>query len=286
MKLSLRTTLPAVALLGVASSALAYQPPVTPTLDKCVGQLSMILDEKATELHKLANAKGHRVISEEDLKYSAKKLQRGDFVFALTLSQYNAWFGEQAEKLVLPTTLETYSAQMLDQETEDSAQVPLIHREKLEEGMARLAALDQKRGEGKLTKDEASMTLESLFRDLFLSDAELAKTKVKIVALFEPRMAIPYHPTEFALEDGYGQRGKNNSLIVGIEIDGLEYKRRVLAQTEFGKKTLAELSENHVMSEAGIYAMSLANALSGQLLTEADFAKLEAQALSLLPSCR
>lgn len=286
MKLSLRATIPAMALLGITSSALAYEAPVTPTLDKCAGQLSLILDNKATELQKLVTARGHRVISEEDLQYSAKKLQRGDFVFGLTLSQYNVWFGEQAEGLSLPTTLEKYSDQMLKQETEESQQVPLIRREKLEEGMARLAALDQKRGEGKLTKEESSMTLESFFQELFLSDRELATAKVKVVALFEPHMAIPYHPTEFALEEGYGQKGKNNSLIVGVEMNGLEYKRRVMSQSDFGKKTLGELSENHVMSEAGIYAMSLANALSGQILLESDYAKLEAQAISMLPSCK
>ncbi len=284
MKLSLRATLPAMALLGATQSVHAYQPPVTPTLDKCNGQLSIILDEKATELQKMVAAKGHRVLNDKDLLYSAKKLQRGDFVFAMNLGQYNVWFGDQAKQLSLPTTLEKYSEQM--QASEETAQVPLIRREKLEEGMAQLAALDQKRGEGKLTDEESARTLESFFADLFISDAELAKASVKIVAMFEPRMAIPYHPNEFALEEGYGQNGKQNSLVVGIEMNGLEYKRRVLTQSELGKKTLGELSQNHVMSDAGVYAMILANSLSGQLFTEADYPKLDAQAISMFPSCR
>lgn len=286
MKPSTQIALAALLLFsGAVHSAHGYQPPVTPTLAVCATPLSIFLSDGDTALNQLVIAKGHRVVTSSDLLYSAKKLKRGDFVFAINQNEYNVWFNEQAKQIALPTTMESYVAKMLQDENESSLEIPLIRRAKLEEGMTRLAELDEKRGQGKLSKEEAAMKLESFFSDLFISDAELAKASVKVVTLFEPRMAIPYHQDQFALEEGYGENGKQNGVVVGIEINGLEYKRRVLESSEIGKKTLGELSENHVMSEAGVYAMALTNALNGQILSDLDFAKLRTQAIAMLPRC-
>lgn len=232
-----------------------------------------------SKLKSLIEAKGHLVVLEKDLLYVTNSLKRGDVVYSIFYGSKVALFGEEADGVNLPTSLKRFNKAVPG----DDTATQFIHEDALKAMLARLGELDKKRESGTLTPEEKAITLQSLLNGIFRSDEELAKMKVKIAVMFGPRKAIPYHPNEFALEEGYGDEEQN--IMTGISITGTELKARVLKQINAGTKTIGELESGHVMSDAGIFAMTLVSAISGGDVTDAESLTLAEQFISQLPNC-
>lgn len=237
-------------------------------------------DADQAKIVALIEAKGHLAVTENDLLYTAKSLKRGDVIYTIDYGNKMALFGKEADAIALPTSLKRFNQAV----PEDDSAPQIINEEALKAMLARLGELDKKRAAGKLSPEEKAITLQSLMNGVFRSDAELSGMKVKIAVLFGPRKAIPYHPNEFALEEGYGDEEQN--IMTGIKTTGLELKARVLKQVDAGTKTIGDLGTGHFMSDAGIFAMELVTAISGGDVTESESLILTEQFVSQLPDCK
>lgn len=232
------------------------------------------------KLKALIEAKGHLVVTENDLLYKSNSLKRDDVVYAIDPANMIALLGAEADRLSFPMSLKSFNLAVPHED--NSPQI--INEEALKAMLARLGELDKKRAAGKLSPEEKAITLQSLMNGIFRSDAELSGLKVKIAVLFGPRKAIPYHPNEFALEEGYGDEEQN--IMTGIATTGLEMKARVLKQVNAGTKTIGDLGTGHFMSDAGIFAMELVTAISGGEVTESESLILAEQFVTQLPDCK
>ena len=228
----------------------------------------------------LIEAKGHLPVTVTDLLYSSKSLKRDDVVYSIDYGNKIAIFGKDAEAVSLPTSLKRFNKAV----SEDENAPQLINDITFKAMLERLSELDKKRAAGKLTADEKAITLQSLVNSVFRSDEELSRLKATIAVLFGPRKAIPYHPNEFALEEGYGDEEQN--IMTGITTNGLELKARVLKQIDAGTKTIGDLGGGHFMSDAGIFAMQLVTAINGGDLSESESLTLAEQFVSQLPDCK
>lgn len=274
---------PSVGFAAGQSSDLEIQP-----LQSCQTPTRVFLGHETSEsdnakLRAQISAKGHLPVFTADLLYRNKALKRDDVIYSMDQSNMIAVGGEQTKSLKFPMTLKAFNTAVPHDEATD-ADSNIVNEAQLKQMMKRLAELDKKRQANQLTKEEKAITLSSLMDGIFKSDDELSKMNITIAVMFGPRKAITYHPEEFALEEGYGDDSQN--MMTGFSITGTEMKRRVLEGLSLKDKTIGELGSNHVMTDAGIFAISLVQAITGGDISEAESMKLTEQFISALPNCK
>ncbi len=224
-------------------------------------------------------AKGHSIITDSDLAYVTKALNRGDIVYAADHNQQMAISGINLDKLKFPMLLKEFNQAVPKEKTEPT----VVNEDALKATLQKLIQLVKKSESNTLTPQEKSITLLSLIDGVFQSEVDLAKLKVTIVLPFGPRKAIPYHPSEFALEEGYGDEDQN--VVTAITISGTELKRRVLLQLDLGTQTIADLKANQFMPDAGLLTMNFVSALDGGNISDNDLREMTEQFISKLPDC-
>lgn len=166
---------------------------------------------------------------------------------------------------------------------DDDSGPQLINEDAVNAMLSRLGELEKKRAGGKLTPEEKAITLQSLVNGIFRSDEELSKLKVTIAVMFGPQKAIPYHPNEFAPEEGYGDEEQN--IMTGVTVTGSDLKARVVKHVDVGIKTIGDLGGRNFISDAGIFAISLVSAINDTELTDSESLMLAEQFISQLPDC-
>lgn len=233
-----------------------------------------------SKLRSLIEARGHLVVSEKDLLYRTNSLKRGDVVYMMDQGNKTNLIGSETERLNLPTSLKAFNTAFPD----DDSSPQLINEDALNALLSRLEELDKKRASEKLTREEKAITLQSLINGIFRSDEELSNLKVTIAVMFGPRKAIPYHPNEFALEEGYGDEEHN--IMTGVNVTGSELKARVVKHVDAGTKTIGDLGGGHFMSDIGMFAISLVSAINDAELTDHESLILTEQFISQLPNCK
>jgi hypothetical protein len=232
------------------------------------------------KLRSLIEAKGHLVVTETDLLYKTNSLKRGDVVYMIDHGNRTNLIGAEAERLNFPASLKVFNKAFPD----DDSSPQLINEDALKSIISRLGELDKKRASGKLTPEEKAITLQSMINGIFRSDEVLSSLNVKIAVMFGPRKAIPYHPNEFALEEGYGDEEQN--IMTGVNVTGSDLKARVVKHVDAGTKTIGDLGGGHFMSDIGMFAISLVSAINAAELTDSESLNLTEQFISQLPNCK
>lgn len=271
-----------IALLALLALPAAAQP--VADLSSCAAAPIPVYAANDASLRDMARAKGQRLVVEADLADRAK-VPLDSYVWAADYSTFALL--EVDAKLAaarLPMTRGAWRAGGYN----DAPAASLLDQRKFDRAVARLAALEGKRRAGRLTPAEKGSFVKDAIGDVLRDDADL-KPLLAVVAV-GPRKAIPYFGfnAPAALEEGYGDDADN--VVVAVPIDSRELKRRVqesMAAEEFMNKTIGELTDSHVMSEAGMILLGLAEAAGGDsLLGAEERAKLIESFLGYLPDCR